>query len=356
VGTTVRSLNLAGACLYVKGHDELFLIQAAEGTFIDIDKQNQFDCLINKRHQINIFPDPFSNDDPDPAYIIPLRAGDKDIGILFISQKLTRQNFSSTDIFLLQELAIVAGNALRNALIMREVSLRYTWISIASHELRAPLSAIVGYSDLLMKADTQDGKQKQWLKNIRDNGLIISDMADDLLNVSRIQAGKVSMKIESVKLPDILDLRVSFIKETTTKHQFTVKCEPDLPEALADRDKLGQVIGNLISNAVKYSPKGGIVTISAHYDTSKQRIIISVTDQGIGISKEDQATLFKTFNRIQRPETTTIRGSGLGLYIVKEWIGEMGGEVWMESELNKGSTFYISLPAQTVQAPSSDLE
>jgi signal transduction histidine kinase len=169
-------------------------------------------------------------------------------------------------------------------------------------------------------------------------------MVDDLLNVTRIQSGKVNMRLENVKLHDILDERLPVIQESTSKHQFVLHIEHNLPNLLVDHDKFGQVLVNLLSNAIKYSPNGGHITIAARDDPQQQRVIISVTDEGIGIGSEDRDSLFKTFHRIQRPETHSIRGSGLGLYIVKEWTEQMGGTVSLESELNKGSTFSISIP------------
>ena len=111
-----------------------------------------------------------------------------------------------------------------------------------------------------------------------------------------------------------------------------------------DRDKFGQVVGNLLINAVKYSPNGGRITLSAHNNNEQHRIVVSVADEGIGIGPEDKDLLFTTFHRIQRPETQGIRGSGLGLYIAKEWTEAMGGEIWLESELNEGSTFSVAIP------------
>ena len=106
----------------------------------------------------------------------------------------------------------------------------------------------------------------------------------------------------------------------------------------------GQVLGNLLSNAVKYSPKGGPITISGYRDSSQPRVVVKVTDRGLGIGAADRSSLFTTFHRIYRPETTSIRGFGLGLYIVKEWTEQMGGSVWLQSELNKGSTFFVAVP------------
>ena len=346
VGTTVHTLNLAGGCLFVKAQSSSFEVSAAQGTFADMGKQKQLLTLIPQRSSRIEFPNSASAVDLDVAFLIPLVATEKEVGILCLSQKSSRQGFSSDDLFLLQGIASVAAIALRSAMLTRDVSIRDTFVSIASHELRTPLTSIVGYADLLLHRDPPDATRKRWLKNIFDNSQRITAMVDDLLNVTRIQSGKASFKLEGVKLSDVLREQLSMIRESTDKHEFVTDIEPDLPDALVDRDKFGQVLGNLLSNAVKYSPNGGRITLSAHNDLQRHRIVVGVADQGIGIGPADKGSLFTTFHRIQRPETQGIRGSGLGLYIAKEWTEAMRGEIWLESELNKGSTFFVAIPTQ----------
>jgi signal transduction histidine kinase len=208
------------------------------------------------------------------------------------------------------------------------------------------LTSIIGYADLLLRKETPIETRQKWLKNILENSQKITDMVDDLLNISRIQSGKINLKISEVNFSDIVSERLPFFMESSSKHSFVVNLPSNLPTLLADRDKVWQIIGNLLSNAIKYSPNGGNITISAQYEAEKYRVIISVRDEGMGISPEDGKTLFKTFHRVQRPETRGIRGSGLGLYIVKEWAEAMGGEVWLESALNQGSTFFVSIPTR----------
>jgi two-component system sensor histidine kinase VicK len=231
-------------------------------------------------------------------------------------------------------------------MLIHDVSMRDTFVSIASHELRTPLTAITGYSDLLLRRDPSDATRRKWLKTIFDNSQRISSMANDLLNVSRIQAGKIPLELDHLKLPSILSEQIDMAKEFSDKHEFVVDIEPHLPEVIADRDKFGQVVANLLNNAIKYSPDGGRITLSAHHYQSQNRVIVSITDEGIGISPEDKDSLFTTFHRIQRPETHSVRGSGLGLFIAKEWTEAMGGNIWVESELNKGSTFFIAITTQ----------
>jgi len=346
VGTTVNTLNLAGGCLFVKAQSGSFEVGTTQGTYSDTSKQRQLLTLISKRSHMIEFPNSASTACSDLAFLIPLVAAEKEIGILCLSQKTTRQGFSSDDLFLLQGIASVAAIALHSAALIRDVSIRDNFVSIASHELRTPLTSIVGYTDLLLRRDPPEVTRKQWLKNIFDNSQRITAMVDDLLNVTRIQSGKAGLKLERVKLYDAFREQLSMIRESTDKHEFVVDIEPDLPDVLVDRDKFGQVLGNLLSNAIKYSPNGGRITISAHDDPQRHRIVVSVADEGIGIGPEDRDSLFTTFHRIQRPETQGIRGSGLGLYIAKEWTEVMGGEIWLEGELNKGSTFFVAIPTQ----------
>jgi signal transduction histidine kinase len=121
------------------------------------------------------------------------------------------------------------------------------------------------------------------------------------------------------------------------KHVLDIELKSDTPDVKVDRDKFEQVLSNLLENAIKYNPQGGKVSLAAVRDEAKQRVMISITHQGLGISLQDQQLIFKTFHRIHRTETQGVKGSGLGLYIVKDWIKAMGGEVWLKSELNKGS-------------------
>ncbi len=344
VGTTVNTLNLKGGCLFVKTQSDSLEIVAYQGTFINTAKQEHLRALISQQNSTIEFPNLTTTIDSDLAFLIRLLTGEKEIGVLCLSNKASGQNFSSDDLLLLQGISSVAAITLNSAMIIHDVSMRDTFISIASHELRTPLTAIMGYADLLLRRDPPDVTRRKWLKNILDNGQKITTMANDLLNVTRIQSGKVVLKLERLKLSDILNAQLDMARENSGQHEFIVDIEPNLPDVLIDRDKFGQVITNLLSNASKYSPNGGRITLSAHYNPSQNYVVVSVTDEGIGISPEDKNSLFTTFHRIQRPETQRIRGSGLGLFIAKEWSEAMGGRIWVESELNKGSTFFVAIP------------
>jgi signal transduction histidine kinase len=346
VGTTVKTLNLAGGCLCLKNQDGSYEVTATQGIFLDIRNREKLLGLISQQNNSNKYPNAATHSELDLSFLIPLVAGGKEVGILCISQKSTKQVFSSDDLYLLEGIASVSAMALHSAMLTRDVNVRDTFVSIASHELRSPLTSVLGYTELLINKDPPEATRKKWLKHILDNSQKVTDLVDDLLNVTRIQSGKLVMKLEKVKLSGIFEERVAIAQESTNIHKFVVTIEPDLPDVLVDRDKFGEVIGNLLSNAIKYSPNGGNITLSASYEPQSHRVVVSVIDEGIGIGPEDEGLLFTTFHRIQRPETRSIKGSGLGLYIAKEWTKAMGGEIWLKSELNKGSTFFVAIPAQ----------
>lgn len=350
VGVTFQTLNLAGSCLFFKTQSGSLDIGAAQGTFAERSKQEKLLALTSQENHGIEFPASASSADSDLAFIIPLIAADKEVGIFCLSPKVSRQDFSSDDMYLLQGIASTAAITLRSAMLINDVSIRDTFVSIASHELRTPMTTIMGYAELLLRRDPPDAIRKQWLKEIIDSGQSIASLLDELLNVTRIQSGKVDMKLERVKLSDVLEDRLAIIRESTGKHEFILDIEPELPDMIVDYDKFSQVVGNLLDNAIKYSPNGGRITVSAYNDLQRNRIVVSFTDEGVGIGPVDKNLLFTTFHRIQRSETRGIRGSGLGLYIVKKWMEAMGGEVWLESELDKGSTFFIAIPTQGLKS------
>jgi len=345
VGTVVNTLNLAGGCLFTKTQAG-FEIGAAQGSFLDVSRQRQLLDILSRRDRQMEFPNKALGTVPELSFLVPLKAGEKEVGIICLSNKKTKQDFSTDDLFLIQGIASAAAMALHAALLIRDVSIRDTFVSVASHELRTPLTSVVGYADLLMSQDPPVTTRKRWLKNILDNSEKVTAMVDDLLNVSRIQSGRVSIKIEEINLSDLLQEVLTLCRESTSKHQFVVDIKHDLPPILADRDKFSQILGNLLNNAIKYSPNGGRIVVSANNEPLEARVVVSVADEGIGIAPEDRNLLFTTFHRIQRPETQGIRGSGLGLYIAKEWTEAMGGKIWVESEINKGSTFFVAMPTQ----------
>ena len=223
---------------------------------------------------------------------------------------------------------------------------RDAFVSIASHELRTPMTTIMGFSELLLNnRSAPESSQRDWLNRIHQNSQVLSAIVDDMFNLSKIQTGKLAVNIERLALSGLVDEVLAGIEPDTDGRHVLEKAIPsDIPQVVADREKLTQVLINLVTNAVKYSPDGGTLTISARHEAERRRVIVAVADQGMGIAPEDLDDLFSSFHRISRPETQGIRGTGLGLSIVKGLVGLMGGEVWVKSELNKGSSFFFTVP------------
>ncbi len=255
----------------------------------------------------------------------------------------------------LQGAESMSGVLLRDYTQERDVERRRdAFVSVASHELRTPLTTIVGFAEILLNRKATDDQRRAWLDLILHEARRMTDIVEDMLNISRIQSGKIAVNLEPVSIEEIAEKVVSVIQPTSTNHTLVVHAQSQVPPALADKEKLAQVLVNLLSNAVKYSPKGGEVTLTAAYLPANAEVRIAVTDNGIGISKEDQERLFTSFTRIRRPETQAIRGTGLGLYIVKGLVELMHGRIWVESEVNKGSTFYVALPVAPSEIPAAD--
>ena len=142
---------------------------------------------------------------------------------------------------------------------------------------------------------------------------------------------------------------IASLKSVQAGHHVIHTLETDVPSVAGDRGKLVQVLSNLLDNAAKYSPKGGTITVSAYADEARSRVVIGVRDEGTGIAEEDHERVFETFQRVIAEETRDVPGTGLGLFLCKELVQAMGGEIWLESELGAGSTFSFSVP---VWAPS----
>jgi signal transduction histidine kinase len=244
------------------------------------------------------------------------------------------------------------GFLLRDVTQERELEHRRdAFVSVASHELRTPITSVMGFSELLLRRKVSEATRQEWLELVHRESQKIAAIVDDLLNISRIQAGNLRTNMESVSLLEVAEEALTNIRRITDRHEFMVDIPPTIPNTWADRGKLCEVFVNLLDNAVKYSPLGGLITISARHEPEQEWVVVSVADQGIGISPKDQEYLFTTFHRIRRPETEGIRGTGLGMYIVKSLVELMRGAVWLKSELNTGTTFFFTLPASRDNTP-----
>jgi PAS domain S-box-containing protein len=240
-----------------------------------------------------------------------------------------------------------AVTVLSDITLLEELSeMKTEFVSVVSHELRTPLTSIMGFSQTLQgsAALITDQEREEFLGIIEQESNRLLVMINDLLDVSRMEAGRpLAMNYQLVDLRRLAQHVVRFQSVTTTSHQFRF----DFPEAglsvSADPDRAQQMLTNLVSNAIKYSPKGGEIVLGG-YEDGEQRVIY-VRDHGIGIAPEQLGNLFERYQRIDREAIKGIRGTGLGLFLVRALAEAHRGKVWVESEVGKGSTFFISLPA-----------
>jgi signal transduction histidine kinase len=221
------------------------------------------------------------------------------------------------------------------------------FLSTMSHELRTPLNSIIGFSDLLKQKmiGELNEKQEHYIDNILTSSKHLLSLINDILDLSKIESGKIEMNFEKISLPSTINDTLEMVRTTAIKHNINIlkELDPELELIEADKQKLKQILFNLLSNAVKFSkPIGGTITItSKKYDEMAQ---ISVSDTGIGIKKED---LGKLFNKFQQIESATYRkygGTGLGLAISKELVELHEGRIWAESKYGAGTTFTFKLP------------
>jgi len=217
------------------------------------------------------------------------------------------------------------------------------FIAMVSHELKTPLTSMQGYVQLLaLRAkNDEDTFSMSKLEKVHSQVKKMTTLINGFLNTSSFEAGKIYLNEQRFEINDLLNEVVEEVTLITANHNFVVMPSPKV-SVKADRDKIGQVINNFLTNAVKYSPKGKSIDISCK--ESNGNIQVSVKDQGIGIKPQDQEKLFDRYYRIESVQNQTISGFGLGLYLSAEIIHRHKGKVWVESEMGKGSTFYFSLP------------
>ncbi|NDJ51598.1 MAG: PAS domain S-box protein [Chloroflexi bacterium] len=217
------------------------------------------------------------------------------------------------------------------------------FISTSAHELRTPLTTIQGFSEILLERQLNEDRSRRYLRMINEQATQLNKLVDDLLDVSRIEMGRgVTITASPLRLIDLVDSIVPTFAESSPHHKFQVIHLAELPMVQADAFRLGQVIRNLISNAVKYSPDGGCITIDGKVYSDNQ-VLIRISDEGVGISEGDLRHLGEKFYRAHA-SNTAIEGTGLGLYITKAIVESHAGEIWFESRVGCGTTVHVTLP------------
>ncbi|MFN0197149.1 MAG: ATP-binding protein, partial [Planctomycetaceae bacterium] len=225
------------------------------------------------------------------------------------------------------------------------------FLATMSHELRTPLNSILGFSDLLNGAENMTDKQKRFVQNIQNSGRNLLAIINDILDLAKIESGKMQWQLVEFSLQELVDRQVNSILPLAEKKniEVTSHVESQMPILFQDPGKIQQILNNLLSNAVKFTPEGGRIRVEARL-SDDDLMELSVEDTGIGIPLEEQATIFEKFRQgkgipgERNVLTREYEGTGLGLSIIKELSKLLGGEVLLESEFGKGSTFTVRLP------------
>ena len=322
---------------------------------------------------------------PASSYLgVPIPVGDQNIGVLSVQSTEQENRFNENDLRLLSTIASSVGVALRNATLFEEVKLakreaesasrlaekaneaKSAFLSTVSHELRTPLTSVLGFAKIIQKrlnekifpiVDKSDAKTEKTISQISDNlhvviseGERLTHLINDVLDLAKIEAGKMDFNQENVSLPEVAERAIAATTALFDQKALKLirKIDTTIPEIIGDKDKLIQVIINLISNSVKFTDEGAI-TCSVFKQNNE--LIVSIADTGIGIAPEDFDAVFEQFKQVGGDTLTDKpKGTGLGLPICKEIVEHLGGRIWLESERGKGSTFSFALPIKKTTA------
>jgi signal transduction histidine kinase len=279
--------------------------------------------------------------------IVPIISHGKSTGAITFVTTETERHYNQADLLMAEELGTRASVAIENATLYKgskeAISLRDEFISVASHELKTPVTSVKMFTQVLRKHSEQigDAKAVNHLSKMDKQINRLTELIYDLLNISKIQAGKMEFKQKTFDFDSFVREMIDVLQQSEEKHRLVIKGRTG-KIVFGDEERIGQVINNLISNAVKYSPKADkvIIRLTANDDT----VTLSVEDFGIGMEKEHLSRIFERFYRVYDTTDKTFPGLGIGLYISSEIIRRHNGSFHVDSHPGKGSVFSFSLP------------
>src|SRR6059036_3820537 len=246
-----------------------------------------------------------------------------------------------------------------NAELDQAGKLKDQFLANVSHELRTPLNSVIGFSELLLTGEVEgaplSGTQRDYLETISRNGRHLLQLINELLDLSKIAAGRMDLRLEPVPLDALLREAADSVHAQleARRHRLALEPAPDAVTVTADRGRVLQILLNLLSNAIKFTPEGGLVTLAARIESGGRHVRVTVTDTGIGIAPQDQARLFQEFVQLDAAPSRRYEGTGLGLALSKRLVELHGGAIGVESALGKGSTFWFTLPQAALRPESA---
>jgi signal transduction histidine kinase len=247
-----------------------------------------------------------------------------------------------------------------NAELDQASKLKDQFLANVSHELRTPLNSVIGFSDLLLTMASPESPpltetQRDYLETIARNGRHLLELINELLDLSKIAAGRMQLRLEPLVLGGVLREAADTVRaQLDARHHELVLEPPDEPVTVtADHGRLRQILLNLLSNAIKFTTDGGRITLSGRLEAGGRSVRLAVRDTGIGIAPDDQAKLFQEFVQLDASPSRRYEGTGLGLALSKRLVELHGGTIGVESELGKGSTFWFTLPQAALQPESA---
>jgi signal transduction histidine kinase len=289
---------------------------------------------------------------------IPLIVDQAEVGVLMLQNRRRHRSFTPEDLTLLQPVANLLALSISNARLRTELEavrslseanrLKAEVISTLAHEMRTPLTSIKGYATALLMEEASFGPQTQreFLQIIDDECDVLQDLIHDLLESSIIDAGFLKLDFQPVLVPRLASAIVDEFVHLSPRHRFMVDFPAPFPIVDADPQRITQVLRNLLDNAVKYSPNGGLVVVRG--EVGETEVVLSVADQGEGIAPEHLNRLFEKFFRIKSGLGRHVVGTGLGLPIARTIVETHGGRIWAESQLGQGTTFFFTIPCARV--------
>ena len=235
------------------------------------------------------------------------------------------------------------------------------FLASMSHELRTPLNSIIGFADVLKDNDNLTEKQQRYAANIGNSGRSLLDMINDILDLAKTESGKMEVRLTEFNIDPVVTSQCDLVRSLSEEKNIDLvtEIERGLPPLYQDQGKIQQILLNLLSNAIKFTPEGGRITVTAVRDPMRH-LVLTVEDTGVGIAEEERKVIFEKFRQGNQTVgtdhlTREFSGTGLGLSIVKELSKLLGGEVSFESELGKGSTFYVRVPWTLAERPQLDV-